>query len=227
MQKRNITYIAVIVAVVVTFLFFLVKSVSVNHMVTYGFFMAGLVGLWISSMSLENRRDSYPWSISVPTAALQYSMWALGILVVSLVLEQVVRWQVPIVWLVFVELLVIGFYSVRIIMLAGGLKYLRAVGDRTAGKVSFIKDLTLEAGLLVGLAEDTSLKNELQALCDKLRYSDPMSHDSLGQVEHEMGVSLAQLKDAVLLKDSDLAKASSVRLGNLIEDRNKRCLILK
>lgn len=227
MQKRNITLIAAMVAVIVTFIFFFVEPVTANHIASYLFFMLGLAGLWVSSMLLERQKDSYPWSISIPTQALHFSIWALVILVVNLVLEQAFNWHVPIIWLVFIELLVIILHAIRVVMLAGGIGYIRTLGRQTAEKVSFIRGLTLEVELMMERAEDPGLRKLLGVLRDQFRYSDPMSYDSLEDLEREIGDSVALLKDSVMAKDVQSCGEAVEKTARLVTERNKRCVMLK
>jgi hypothetical protein len=76
-------------------------------------------------------------------------------------------------------------------------------------------------------ATDENTKAQLVKLAEKIRFSDPMSHDSLANCEKE-------LEEAILLISSTLKADGSADVSNhikraeaLIDYRNQRCILLK
>lgn len=227
MHKRKLTYIALLVAFLMSFIFFLVDPITSNHILSYIFVMVGLVGLWISGLLVERHKESYPWGLALPTMILKYSLWALGLFAVNVLAEQALDFHIGLIWLFFAYMLLLVFYAVRIIMLSGGIHYIDKQNIDTQAKVSIIKHMTVEVGLLAREAESTKIKAGLQSIQEKLKYSDPMSHDSLQPLEKEMEGSIVLIQEAMLAKTDEKVLDLLKTLESRIIERNKRCLLLK
>lgn len=91
----------------------------------------------------------------------------------------------------------------------------------------FIKSLTVDAEVLMSKATTTEIKNECNKVYEAVRYSDPMSNDMLSLVENQIAVKFSEFSDAVNKSESKNINAVSKELLSLIEERNKKCKLLK
>ncbi len=91
----------------------------------------------------------------------------------------------------------------------------------------FIKSLTVDAETLMARAENEDMKAECKKVYDALRFSDPMSNEALAATESQITLRFSALTDAV--SSGELAAVQSVarELVILVEDRNKKCRLLK
>lgn len=74
--------------------------------------------------------------------------------------------------------------------------------------------------------EDTALKKKLNALSEKLKYSDPVSEEHLESIENQIAAEIRALADLV---NTDLAAAEEKinYVTQLLETRNRRCKAFK
>lgn len=92
---------------------------------------------------------------------------------------------------------------------------------RVAGKVSYIRALQTELEILAEGEKDGKIKSSLAELAEKVRFSDPMSHESLKDLEGEISSRVARLKTAG-------NKAELINeITSLLNERNKICKMLK
>jgi hypothetical protein len=61
----------------------------------------------------------------------------------------------------------------------------------------FIKDLTSDIERLTERVRDTAARNKIQELYEIVRYSDPMSHESLSPIEREIREKFGELRSFV------------------------------
>ncbi len=91
----------------------------------------------------------------------------------------------------------------------------------------FIKSLTADAETLMARAESEALKAECRKVYEAIRYSDPMSSDALAAAESQITLKFAELSDAVKAKDLPTVQAYAREVVILVEDRNRKCKLLK
>ena len=60
-------------------------------------------------------------------------------------------------------------------------------------------------------------------LSEKIRFSDPMSSDSLSNIEHQITLNIDQLKNV----DNDSRMELIRKIMQLVTERNVKCKILK
>ncbi len=91
----------------------------------------------------------------------------------------------------------------------------------------FIKSLTVDADTLMAKASTEEIKAECRKVYEVVRYSDPMSNDALASIEGQITITFSKLTDAVTKGNAEDVKEQSSELIILINDRNKKCKLLK
>jgi hypothetical protein len=96
----------------------------------------------------------------------------------------------------------------------------------------FIKDLTSDIERMAARVKDTAARNKIQELYEAARYSDPMSHEMLAQVESEIREKFGELssftsdeKEIPSLREEIEMLCDEIIL--LLGDRNGKCKFLK
>lgn len=109
-----------------------------------------------------------------------------------------------------------------------------AAGDAVSGidkkiesKTSFIKALSSDAENLISSAKTPELKTEAKKVFEAIRYSDPMSNSVLEEINEQIQNQFFNFAEAVKSEDLNLASAFSDELLILIDNRNKKCKLLK
>ena len=62
---------------------------------------------------------------------------------------------------------------------------------------------------------------------EAVRYSDPMSNEALAGVETQITLKVSELTDGVENSDIELVKKTVREIVILINDRNRKCKLLK
>lgn len=94
-------------------------------------------------------------------------------------------------------------------------------------KTLFIKSLTVDAEGLMARALSPEIKAEVKEVYEAVRYSDPMSCDALSDIESQIMIKFSDFSDAVTANDFDAVQSTSGELIILLNDRNKKCKLLK
>ena len=102
-----------------------------------------------------------------------------------------------------------------------------SVDAKVKEKTFFIKSLHIDAETLMARASDETIKVECRKVAEALRYSDPMSSSALASAECQISVKFADLSAAVAENDKEKAAVVAKELLVLIDDRNRKCKLLK
>lgn len=101
------------------------------------------------------------------------------------------------------------------------------VDEKVKNQTFFIKSLTVDADTLLASAKSETAKAECRKVYEAIRYSDPMSNDALIPVESQITLKFAELSEAVKNDDAEKTAQLSKDVIVLVENRNKKCQILK
>ena len=130
----------------------------------------------------------------------------------------------------------VGVVACTIVLAANILSILKATAavaeiERIDSKIkvqtSFIKTLTIDADTLMAQAKSDAVKAECRKVYEAIRYSDPMSNDTLASVESQISAKFAELSDAVKADDVGNVVELANEVVILIGDRNKKAKVLK
>lgn len=121
---------------------------------------------------------------------------------------------------------VLGFSAISVIKAAAAIEPIAAIDQKIKVKTFFIKSLTVDVDSLMSRAGSDAAKAELRKVYEAVRYADPMSDDALAGIESQITLKLAELTEAVEQNAENLAEVAK-QMVILVEDRNKKCKILK
>lgn len=116
---------------------------------------------------------------------------------------------------------ILGFSVIFMIAGEAGCGEIERVEAKVQKKVFFIKELQADVELLIDREADAEIKTALQQLAEKIRFSDPMSNNTLAEIENKIAAKVSELKT-----ESD-KMAIIHELDLLLVERNKKCKILK
>ena len=95
------------------------------------------------------------------------------------------------------------------------------VEEKIKVKRAFIQFLQVDIEMLAENEADAETKTSLKKLAEKVRFSDPMSHVMLGELESRISAKVEEMKT-----EAD-KKALISEIDTLLTERNKKCKILK
>lgn len=91
----------------------------------------------------------------------------------------------------------------------------------------FIKSLMVDVEGLLARAQSEENKAECKKVYEAVRYSDPMSHEALEGVESQITLKFAELANAVDNGEVTTVTKSAKEVCILLDDRNKKCRLVK
>ena len=117
--------------------------------------------------------------------------------------------------------LIVGVSVVCMITAGVGREEIERVETRVQKKVYYVKELQVDVELLADGETDDAVKKALTQLAEKIRFSDPMSSEQLAELENRISDKVIELKTTAdrmpIIKE----------LNSLLDERNKKCILLK
>lgn len=125
-------------------------------------------------------------------------------------------------WLaVVVYVIILAISALCVIADQAGTNEIDRVEEKVKVKRAFIAFLQTDIEMLVESEPDAEIKAALKELAEKVRFSDPMSHKMLGELESKITAKVEEMKNTTDKK----AVIREIEL--LLTERNKKCKILK
>ena len=126
------------------------------------------------------------------------------------------------VWLaVVVCTIILAISALCAIAGQAGANEINRVEEKIKVKRAFIQFLQTDIEILAETETNAETKAALKKLAEKVRFSDPMSHEMLGELESRISAKVEEMKTAT---DK---KALIEEITTLLTERNKKCKILK
>lgn len=119
--------------------------------------------------------------------------------------------------------IILGMALVMSILTETSVEYVAQVENKINPKVYYIKSLQADVEMIADNVNDPSLKKQISDLAERIRFSDPMSNDSLSSLERQISDAVIRLKST---PDDDKGSIVSL-IDQLLTERNKKCKILK
>lgn len=221
MKNKNLGYVVLdILLVLVSIIAFVIPTEKTGTFwIAYVFTAIAVLAqtvIWKNALGKEDTLKSKFLGLPVVHVGIVY-------LVIQIVAFAVFT-TVPVlpIWSAVVACAAILGFSV-IFMIAGeaGRGEIERVEAKVQKKVFFIKELQADVELLIDRETDTEIRAALQQLAEKIRFSDPMSDDTLSKIESTIADRVAELKT-----ESD-KMAIIHELDLLLAERNKKCKIVR
>lgn len=117
--------------------------------------------------------------------------------------------------------IIAGVSAVCMISSNAGCNEIERVEANVQKMAFYIRELQADIELLADNESDAAVKTALTHLAEKIRFSDPMSNEQLAHLENKISTKVAELKNAA-------SKMEIItELNSLLDERNKKCKILK
>lgn len=162
--------------------------------------------------------------LNIPIISLSYTA-----LLVSMIVGAVAM-AVPFVpyWVgIILDVLIVAFYAIAIISSKAAADTIENIDNKVKTQTFFIKSLTVDAESLVSRAKSDETKAIAKKVYEAIRYSDPMSNEALSSVESQITIKFNEFSNAVIEDNKPHAETLGNELIILVNDRNKKCKLLK
>ncbi|MBR4286708.1 MAG: hypothetical protein IKT55_03255 [Clostridia bacterium] len=105
--------------------------------------------------------------------------------------------------------------------------HIQKVDAKVKDKTNFIRLLKVDVDLIAETAADPAVREAYMGLSEQVRYSDPMSHESLFELEKQILECLSFSKRCVEENKNDAALKNCEIASRLLFERNEKTKVLK
>ena len=123
--------------------------------------------------------------------------------------------------------IVLAVVAIAVIKASVAADAVSSIDDKIKTQTFFIKSLTVDAEGLIARAQTEEIKSECKKVYESVRYSDPMSHEMLASAETQITIKFSNLANAVNENNIDAIKTLAKGVVILINERNKKCRLVK
>lgn len=124
-------------------------------------------------------------------------------------------------------LLVLAFAVIALMGAQAASSIVTDIDEKIKNKTFFIKFLTTDVESLMEKETSTDIKDEIKKVYEAVRYSDPMSNDALNGIESQITLKMNELVDSVEKGNVNLVSKNAKEMIVLVNDRNRKCKLLK
>lgn len=129
--------------------------------------------------------------------------------------------------IVVVEAIISVAYFIVLVAFLRATSYINNNTKKQKAKVFYIRDLQSDIEYVASTVSNSELKNKLNKLAEDVRFSDPMSHESLASVENELKELVFRMTVAVQ-ENNEEELLSLIKEADLkLKYRNHKCVNLK
>ena len=222
-MKKNSTkgyvILGILFALVSIIAFAVPTSKTATFWVAYVFTAAAFaaqIGIWKTALGKEETLKSKFLGFPVVHIGIVYAVIQVIALAVFMFVPTLPAWSAIVVCSVSA-----GISAVCMISADAGRDEIERVEAKVQKKVFYIRELQADIELLADSETNADVKTALTQLAEKIRFSDPMSNEQLADLENKISIKAAELKTA----SSKLEIITE--LNSLLDERNKKCKILK
>ena len=222
-MKKNSTKGYVILGILfalVSIVAFAVPTVKTSTFwIAYVFTVAAFaaqIGIWKTALGKEETLKSKFLGFPVVHIGIVYAAIQVIAFAVFMFVPTLPAWSAIVVCSVIASV-----SAVCMISADAGRNEIERVEAKVQKNVFYIRELQADIELLADNESDAAVKTALTQLAEKIRYSDPLSNEQLADLENKISTKVAELKTA----SSKLEIITE--LNSLLDERNKKCKILK
>ena len=222
-MKKNSTkgyvILGILFALISIIAFAVPTSKTATFWIAYVFTAAAFaaqIGIWKTALGKEGTLKSKFLGFPLVHIGIVYAVIQVIAFAVFLLVPTLPAWSVIVVCSV-----IAGISAVCMISADAGRNEIERVEAKVQKKVFYIRELQADIELLADNETNADVKTALTQLAEKIRFSDPMSNEKLADLEDKISTKIEELKTT----SSQLEIITE--LNSLLDDRNKKCKILK
>ncbi len=190
----------------------------------YVFIMLAFAGQLVCAYFAFKAENKQKFFYSLPLITISYAATIASVIVGTLcmVIPNLPNWVGIIICLV-----ILAFSAVSVVKAKAAADVVSEIDKKIKVKTLFIKSLTVDVESLMARAKTDEINAELKKVYEAVRYSDPMSDEALSGIESQITLKFDLLSKAVAEGNAEAVRSAAEELVILINDRNKKCKLLK
>ena len=201
-----------------------VNKFTPSFWIGYTFITLMFIAQLVCSIVFFKQDNNDKKFLNIPIISFSYTALLVSIIVgaVTMVVSFIPYWAG-----IVLDVLIVAFYAIVIISSKAAADTIENIDNKVKTQTFFIKSLTVDAESLLPRANSDETKAIAKKVYEVIRYSDPMSNEALSPVESQITIKFNEFSNAVVEDNKLLAETLGNELIILVNDRNKKCKILK
>lgn len=122
---------------------------------------------------------------------------------------------------------ILGLNAISVVKASIGAQTVAEKDRAVKAQAFFIRSLTADAESLLAKAQTDEIRAECKKVYEAIRYSDPMSDRMLSDIEGQITLKFAELSTATEQNNGQAVQKAANEVLILVNDRNKKCKLLK
>lgn len=135
--------------------------------------------------------------------------------------------SVPGAWAFAIQFFMLCVYGICALSCFLTKETIHDVQTKVSERTRFMKQLRTKAEMLAEKCTDPAIREECRSLAEAIRNSDPVSGESLVEIEQHLASMISECDRAVAAKDFAAAGELCAKAKLLLAERNKNCKALK
>ena len=193
---------------------------------SYGFtwmcFIVVAVAIYIAFIKKPDAKSRF-YGFPIARIGVVYGIFQL---IAGLVFMAVGQW-VPAWVAVLVYAIALGAAALGLISADAVVDEIRKQDVKLKKDVSVMRTIQSRMGRLAAQCQDPAAAAAVEALAEEIRYSDPVSNESLADAEADLSAAVDELVDAVVNGEAELIQQLCRRTMALLNERNRLCKLNK
>lgn len=204
---------------------FIIPSAKIGSFwVGYAFINIIIVAQLLCSYLFFNEKTDDGKFLNLPIITVSYISLTVSVVIGSVFMAVP---SLPIWITVAVSLLITAFYVISVISIDPVAQHIENTDRDVKINTYFIKSLTADAETLIQTAKEKEIKTTAEKIYEALKYSDPMSNAVLSDCENSITEKFKEFEQAVKCSNCETVEKTAKELLILIDNRNKKCKLLK
>lgn len=227
-MKKNFKYYIVIWLIsvaVFNIISFTVPIIKVGSFgVGYAMITVMFIIQFVCSLMFFKQNDKERTFLNIPIITISYAALIVSVIIGSIfmTITKVSFWLA-----IIIVSLVTAFYLIAIIGVKMATDSIESTNEKVNSQTLFVKSLNIDAQILAQKACNNDIKSITDRVCEAVRYSDPVSNESLADCESKITLKFKEFEKSVVEQNTELAERISNELISLINERNQKCKLMK
>ena len=221
-KKKGISAVAVLLVLSIfnAVAFLLPIEHTLTFWLGYSFATVAAVLMLVSLIFLFDSAYKEKMFFRLPLVKLA---WVYFILQTGIAAWEITGFSVPYLPALITNSCLTGFFIIALLASSAAGEAIEKQDAHIAQKTLFLKNIQ---GIISSIkTTDEELSEKLKKLSEDFRFSDPMSHSMLGELEQQIEAKVVMLKSEI--KDKEKATESIECISDLLSERNQKCRLYK
>ena len=222
-KKTVLLSLFLIITIYNVLMFFSITEKTYNFWISYIFTTISIVclgGVFFAQITRKSVKQNVKNS---PLAWVAWEYFFLQLIIGLFEVYYPTNYRMSLILNVFI----FGINIISLSIVSTEKKEIERVEQKVTEKVFFVKSIQEELESIKDDIKSENILNELQNLLDVVKYSDPMSHSKLSDIESQIEVKIANLKECIQKGNTNETLILINQIEKLFTERNRKIKLYK